>query len=87
MLANLKAVYSALGDWARALTAVERILLLAPDMLGELRDRGTLHARLGQGPAAVRDWEAYLQRAPENSDAAHVKGRLQALRQALGSLN
>jgi regulator of sirC expression with transglutaminase-like and TPR domain len=80
-------VYTALGDWAAALSAVERILLLAPDLLEELRDRGTLHARLGQGPAAVRDWEAYLQRAPEGSDAAHVKGRLQALRQALGSLN
>ena len=66
---------------------MERILLLAPDLLEELRDRGTLHARLGQGSAAVRDWEAYLQRAPEGSDAAHVKGRLRALRQALGSLN
>jgi regulator of sirC expression with transglutaminase-like and TPR domain len=87
VLSNLKAVYTALGDWAAALSAVERILLLAPDLLEELRDRGTLHARLGQGPAAVRDWEAYLQRAPEGSDAAHVKGRLQALRQALGSLN
>ena len=49
MLSNLKAVYSALGDWARALAAVERILLLVPDALEELRDRGTLHARLGQG--------------------------------------
>ena len=87
MLSNLKAVYSTLGDWARALTAVERILLLAPEALEELRDRGTLHARLGQGPAAMRDWETYLERAPEASDAIHVKGRLQALRQALASLN
>ena len=87
VLSNLKAVYSSLGDWARALAAVERILLLAPDMLEELRDRGTLHARLGRGQAAVRDWEAYLQRAPDGSDAAQVKGRLQALRQALGSRN
>jgi len=87
MLSNLKAVYSTLGDWARALAAVERILLLAPEALGELRDRGTLHARLGQGPAAVRDWEAYLERAPEAADAIPVKGRLQALRQALASLN
>ena len=87
MLSNLKAVYAALGNWARALAAVERILLLVPDALAELRDRGMLHARLGQGGAAVRDWETYLQRAPEAPDAGQVKDRLRALRQALASLN
>lgn len=87
MLSNLKAVYSALGDWARALAAAERIVLLVPEAWEELRDRGTLHARLGQGPAAVRDWETYLQRAPEAPDAGHVRERLRALRQALGSRN
>ncbi|HEY7142269.1 MAG TPA: tetratricopeptide repeat protein [Methylomirabilota bacterium] len=87
MLANLKAVYSTLGDWSRALGATERILLLVPDAAEELRDRGMLHARLGQGQAALRDWEAYLQRAPEASDARQVRDRLRALRQALGALN
>jgi len=87
MLSNLKAVYSALGDWPHALAAVERIMLLVPDALDELRDRGTLYARLGQGPAAVRDWEAYLQRAPAAPDAGQVRGRLRALRQALAALN
>jgi regulator of sirC expression with transglutaminase-like and TPR domain len=87
MLSNLKAAYSSLGDWTRALGAVERILLLTPDTLEEIRDRGTLYARLGQGAAAVRDWDAYLQRAPEAPDAGHVKDRLRALRQALASLN
>jgi len=87
MLANLKAVYSTLGDWPRALGASERIVLLAPDAPEEIRDRGTLRARVGQSMAAVRDWEAYLQRAPEAPDAALVKGRLRALRQALAASN
>jgi regulator of sirC expression with transglutaminase-like and TPR domain len=87
MLGNLKAVYLALGDWPRALGATERIVLLVPDALDELRDRGTLHARLGQGSAAARDWEAYLQRAPGAPDSDQVRGRLRALRQALGALN
>jgi regulator of sirC expression with transglutaminase-like and TPR domain len=87
MLRNLKATYSALGDWGRALAAAERIVLLLPDALEEVRDRGTLHARLGQGHAAARDWEAYLQGAPEAPDARQVKGRLIALRQALSALN
>jgi regulator of sirC expression with transglutaminase-like and TPR domain len=87
MLSNLKAVYLALGDWPRALAAVERITLLVPDALEELRDRGTLHARLGQGPAAVRDWEAYLKRAPGAPDSEEVRDQLRALRQALAALN
>ena len=87
MLSNLKATYSVLGDWARALAAAERIVLLLPDALEEIRDRGTLHARLGHGHAAARDWEAYLQGAPQAPDAGQVKGRLVALRQALSALN
>lgn len=87
MLTNLKAVYSTLGDWPRALAATERIVLLAPDALEEVRDRGTLHARIGQGRAAVRDWETYLQTAPAAPDAERVRGQLRALRQAMGALN
>jgi regulator of sirC expression with transglutaminase-like and TPR domain len=87
MLTNLKAVYSALGDWARALAASERILLLLPDAVEELQDRGALHARLGHGPAAARDWETYLRRAPDAPDASQVRDRLRALRQALGAMN
>jgi regulator of sirC expression with transglutaminase-like and TPR domain len=87
MLSNLKATYSALEDWGRALAAAERIVLLLPDALEEVRDRGTLHARLGQGHAAARDWEAYLRGAPEAPDAGQVKGRLRVLRQALSALN
>jgi regulator of sirC expression with transglutaminase-like and TPR domain len=87
MLSNLKAAYSALGDWARALAASERIVLLVPNALEEVRDRGTLHARLGHGQAAVRDWEAYLRQAPAAPDSGQVKDRLRALRQALGALN
>jgi regulator of sirC expression with transglutaminase-like and TPR domain len=60
---------------------------LVPDALEEVRDRGTLHARLGQGAAAVRDWETYLQRAPAAPDAGVIRGRLRLLRQALASRN
>jgi regulator of sirC expression with transglutaminase-like and TPR domain len=87
MLGNLHAVYQARGDWTRALAAADRILLLMPDALEALRDRGMLHARLGNAPAALRDWEAYLRRAPEARDAGTVRDRLRALRQALGAMN
>jgi len=87
MLNNLSAVYMALADWTRALAAADRILLLVPEALEALRDRGMLHARLGHAGAALRDWEAYLQRAPEAPDAGAVRDRLRALRQALASRN
>jgi regulator of sirC expression with transglutaminase-like and TPR domain len=87
MLHNLKAVDAALGDWGAALAASERVLLLVPDALEELRDRGTFHVRLGHGAAAVRDWEDYLRRAPAAPDAGHVKERLRTLRQALAAMN
>ncbi|HZS32420.1 MAG TPA: tetratricopeptide repeat protein [Methylomirabilota bacterium] len=87
MLANLKAIYVGTGDWERALGAVDRILLLAPDAHGELRDRGTLHARLGHGPAALRDWASYLERAPGAPDAAAVREELLALRRRLAARN
>ena len=87
MLANLKGVYTALGDWRRARGAVDRILLLAPEAVGELRDRGLLSARLGEPVAAIGDWEAYLRRVPDAKDAATVRRHLRALRQAQAALN
>jgi regulator of sirC expression with transglutaminase-like and TPR domain len=87
VLNNLKAVYTTLGDWTRALAASDRIILLAPDASEELRDRGVLNARLGHASAALRDWEAYLTRVPGAPDAGQVRDRIRALRQALASRN
>ena len=87
MLATLKGVYTALGDWRRARGAVDRILLLAPEAVGELRDRGLLSARLAEPVAAIGDWEAYLRRVPDAKDAATVRRHLRALRQAQAALN
>jgi len=87
MLANLKGIYTKQGDWARALRTVERILAVQPDAAGELRDRGEIHARLGDTRAAIHDWEAYLQRAPHAPDAERVRENLRAVRQALAILN
>lgn len=87
MLANLKGIYTKRGDWARALRVVERLLALQPDAVGEVRDRGAIHARLGDTRAAIRDWEAYLQRTPHAPDAERIRENLRAVRQALAVLN
>jgi len=76
LLHNLKRVYLAREDYARAHAAVERLLIVAPEEHRELRDRGFLHAHLGKTDAAVADLETYLTLAPRAPDADAVRGRL-----------
>ena len=73
MLRNLKGLYLNVRDHARALAAVERLLLLAPAALGEDRDRGILLARLGRRDEALQALERYLDLAPEARDATRVR--------------
>lgn len=87
MLLNLKGIWFSRQEWGKALPVVERLLLLAPGALGEVRDRGIVHARLGVWVAAVRDLEAYLRARPEAPDAETVRHHLRAVRQALASQN
>ena len=87
MLHNLKRVYLAGEDFERALGVVERLLLMDPEDVPEIRDRGILMAHLGRPGAAVADLEAYLGLAPGAPDAESVRGRLARLRRKLSEAN
>ena len=71
LLANLKQIYLQNEEYERALTCIERVLLLMPGSPLELRDRGLIFAKLECfGPALV-DLEAFLEqvdkkRVPES---------------------
>jgi len=80
LLKNLKSLYGNVEDHARALGAVERILLLRPSAPHEVRDRGILLARLGRRREAVEALEAYLDYAPGAADTARIRGILEDLR-------
>ncbi len=73
LLTNLKGIYMKLQDDSRALDAVERLLLLRPDAMGETRDRGALLARMGRHEEAIEELETYLERAPDAGDAPRVR--------------
>ena len=73
MLRNLKQIYTQKEDFERALSVVERILLVAPDQPVEIRDRGAIHHRMGHQQLAVRDFQRYLQLAPKADDARTVR--------------
>jgi regulator of sirC expression with transglutaminase-like and TPR domain len=80
MLLNLQRIYADRKDDVRGYWVLDRILLVSPDHLGALRDRGLAAARLGGAAAAARDLEAYLSRAPGAADADDVRERLAALK-------
>ena len=87
LLMNLKYAYLGRSDYARALSVVERLLLVSPEDSSEIRDRGFLQARLGRPGAAIADLERYLSLSPDAPDTRSVEGRLVWLRRRLSEAN
>jgi regulator of sirC expression with transglutaminase-like and TPR domain len=87
MLTNLKGVYSATRQYAKALSCVERILLLTPDSVREIRDRGLLLAQMQRTEEAIRELTRYLKLTPAPEDADRVKEQVRALRMHQALLN
>jgi regulator of sirC expression with transglutaminase-like and TPR domain len=87
LLHNLKAAWLRAGDDAAALTAVERLLVLAPADPVETRDHGLLLYRTGRWGAALEALGSYLRLAPDASDRADVERWVRELRALVASLN
>jgi len=87
ILVNLRAVYLARGDIARAMLTIDRILCLTPNAAEPLRERGLLSARLGAREQALADLERFLELAPQAEDAAQIRERLAELKKANAPLN
>lgn len=87
MLQNLRALYSERKDFARELSAVDRLLLLAPENGRALRERAVLYERLGGTAAAARDLERALELEPAAPDAGALRARLRKLRESSPLLN
>ncbi|MBO9999490.1 MAG: SirB1 family protein [Cyanobacteria bacterium SID2] len=79
MLTNLKAVYISRQEMSKALGSIERILLLNPDSVMELRDRGLLYYQAGRSIEAIRDLERYLEMRPNAPDASTIQQLLARL--------
>jgi regulator of sirC expression with transglutaminase-like and TPR domain len=83
MLYNLKLIYLRQGAYRQALGVVERLLLLAPHLPTEVRDRGLLHYQFGHLEAALEDLQHYLQLQADASDAATITNHIAAIRRQL----
>lgn len=83
MLNNLKAVYLQTERWQRLLGVQERLVILLPGQLDEVRDRGFAYARLDYLRPALEDLETYLGERPDAADATIVEAQVSELRQRM----
>ncbi|AFY69413.1 hypothetical protein Pse7367_1116 [Thalassoporum mexicanum PCC 7367] len=72
ILMNLKLIYLRRNEPAKALAAIEKILMLLPDAPVQLRDRGLLYYQMERYIEAKIDLETYLAHAPDAPDAGIV---------------
>jgi len=87
LLRNLKAIYRDADQPERLLEVLNRMLVVAPEATGELRERGLIHARLECHRAALQDFSEYVARAPEAVDIAEIRARIVDLGRLCSRLN
>ena len=80
MLGNLKNGFLGDGDWISAIDCCDRLLLVAPELASELRDRGILWTRLGFVAPAIEDLERFLERVPNAPEAEQLRQEIVRLK-------
>ena len=87
MLTNLKVIYFNNQEYDKALSIVERLLILHPQAASEIRDRGLLSCQLKRYSEASLDLERYLRLAPKAEDSEVIRGHLRSLRERVAAMN
>jgi regulator of sirC expression with transglutaminase-like and TPR domain len=80
MLYNLKGVYMQKEQHQKALSAIERILMLNPWTPSEVRDRGLLYMQTGLFAKALVDLDAYLIHTTMPEDGSYLQNHIKMLR-------
>jgi regulator of sirC expression with transglutaminase-like and TPR domain len=87
LLRNLKGVYQEKDKPERLLEVLNRMIIVAPDVAGERRDRGYVYQRLECWRPALQDLADYLEREPEAADQEEVRAKVMELSQRCARLN
>lgn len=74
-------------DYARALRAMERVLMLNPDSAAHIRDHALLLAANGRMNEAIAELERYLALVPSAADAESVRNQINSIRKEQARLN
>jgi regulator of sirC expression with transglutaminase-like and TPR domain len=87
LLRNLKGIYRDSDRPERLLEVLNRMLVVAPDAYGELRERGLLYQRMECYRAALKDLQDYSALEPEAPDIDDVRAKLVELAAQCARLN
>jgi regulator of sirC expression with transglutaminase-like and TPR domain len=87
LLRNLKGIYREADKPERLLDVLNRMLVVAPDAHGELRERGLLYQRMECHRAALKDLVDYSALAPDAPDIEEMRARVLELGAICARLN
>jgi len=87
LLRNLKGVYREKDQPERLLEVLNRMIIVAPESVAELRDRGLVYLRLECWRPALKDLADYLEREPEAPDQDEVRAKMVDLTLRCARLN
>jgi regulator of sirC expression with transglutaminase-like and TPR domain len=87
MLYNLKGVYTQKELYLKALSAIDRILMINPQTYSEIRDRGLLYMQTSLFAKALADLESYLTNSIAPEDSSYIRNHIQMLRSVVCAPN
>ena len=87
MLNNLKVIYLQQRDLIKGLSVVERLNVLDPTSVEDIRDRGLIYLQLECFKQALEDLENYLQFAPHAEDAKAVREQVAVLTKRVAQIH
>jgi regulator of sirC expression with transglutaminase-like and TPR domain len=91
MLLNLKRTYTRMHSFPQARDVTELLLAVNPSAVGELKDRGLFAYHMHDFSAALRDLQAYLERAPasrsDKDEHEQIWEYVKALKRRVAGLN
>ncbi len=82
MLINLKHIYLRQNQVTKCLQVIEQILIVLPNAVAEIRDRGILYYQMGQWDESRQDLKIYLARNPQVEDVPLIRQLLNHMDQA-----
>ena len=86
-LFNLKGIYYQREEHYKALSVVDRILMLNPGILSEIRDRGLLYMQTSLFSKALADLNYYMEHASSPEDSSYIEAHIKTLRNVVSSPN
>jgi regulator of sirC expression with transglutaminase-like and TPR domain len=87
LLRNLKGIYRETDKPERLLEVLNRMLMVAPEAHGELRERGLVYQRLECYRAAFKDLSDYSTLEPDAADLEEVRAKVLELSALCARLN